>query len=176
MDTLVDNSERIDLSGKDIMRMVDGQTRILPYEQLKTYNNLEQILSPYGTCVLLYETKENFGHWVVLIDRGSGMLEFYDSYGLKPDEELQIDNQYHLRIHGGVLTPHLTALIKSGGWSVKYNNKQLQKQLSDVNTCGRYCVMRILYKDISIQKFNDLLTKNKHYDSDFWVSAMTYLL
>ena len=176
MDKLIERSERVDLSGKDIMRMVNGETRILAYEKLKTYNSLEQILNPYGNCIILYQTKENFGHWVVLIDRGGRMLEFYDSYGLKPDEELKIDNQYHLRIHGGVITPHLTALIKSGGWSVKYNNKQLQEQLSDVNTCGRYCVMRLLYKDMSLQKFNDLLTNNKCYNPDFWVSAMTYLI
>lgn len=176
MDKLILDAEDVDLSGRDIKRMVDGKTNIMAYEQLKTYSNLEQVLSPYGSCVLLYQTTENYGHWVVLIDRGNKMLEFYDSYGLAPDEELKLDNQFHLRIHGGKITPHLGALIQAGGWSVKYNHEQLQEQLSDINTCGRYCVMRLIYKDLSIRKFNDLLTKNKYYHPDFWVSAMTYFI
>ena len=176
MDKLILDAEKIDLSGADIKRMVGGQTNIIAYERLKTYSNLEQVLSPYGSCVLLYQTRENYGHWVVLIDRGNKMLEFYDSYGLAPDEELKLDNQFHLRIHGGKITPHLGALIQAGGWSVKYNHEQLQQQLADINTCGRYCVMRLIYKNLSIRKFNDLLTKNKHYHPDFWVSAMTFLI
>jgi hypothetical protein len=147
MDKLILDAEDVDLSGRDIKRMVDGKTNIMAYEQLKTYSN-----------------------------RGNKMLEFYDSYGLAPDEELKLDNQFHLRIHGGKITPHLGALIQAGGWSVKYNHEQLQEQLSDINTCGRYCVMRLIYKDLSIRKFNDLLTKNKYYHPDFWVSAMTYFI
>lgn len=176
MDKIIHRAESIDLSGRDIKRMVGGKTSIMAYEQLKTYSSLEEVLSPFGSCVLLYQTRENYGHWVVLIDRGNKLLEFYDSYGLAPDEELKLDNAFHLRIHGGKITPHLGALIQKGGWSVQYNHEQLQEQLSDINTCGRYCVMRLLYKDLSIRKFNDLLTKNKHYKPDFWVSAMTYLI
>lgn len=175
IDKVIKDAEVFDLSGDDILNLTYNKTRIMKYEDLKIYDSLEQILSPYRACVLLYQTGDKFGHWVSLIDRGNRKLEFYDPYGLKPDEELNINNEYHLRIHGGQITPHLTALIKKEGWKVEYNNQRLQRFLKDVNTCGRYCALRIRYRDLSIQKFNNLLTKNKHYEPDFWVSALTLL-
>lgn len=175
IDKIILDAEKYDLSGADIMKITNGKTRIIKYEDLKLYDSLEQLFNPYGCFIMLYQTSEKIGHWVALIDRGNRELEFYDPYGFEPDEELNFNNDYHLRIHGGIITPHLSALIESGFWKVKYNNKQLQKYLEDVNTCGRYCALRIKFKDASLEKFNNLLTKNKCYNSDFWVSALTLL-
>jgi hypothetical protein len=175
IDKVIKDAEQFDLSGSDILYITHNKTRLLPYEDLKLYDSLDQLFQPYGSFVLLYQTSQNVGHWVAIINRGNRLLEFYDPYGLAPDEELNINNQFHLRQHGGVITPHLTALIRRDNWRVKYNNKQLQRFLEDINTCGRYCALRIKFKDIEMSRFNDLLTKNDNYDPDFWVSVLTFL-
>lgn len=175
MDKKILESERFDLSGSDIMRMTDGKTKIISYEQLEHINSLEELLHPYGAVIILYQTSANHGHWVVVLDKGNKQIEFYDPYGIKPDEELNIDNAYHLRIHGGRLTPHFSALILKGGFSVEYNKERLQRVLAHVNTCGRYCVLRVIFRSLSLKEFNKLLTGNKHYTPDFWVSALTLL-
>lgn len=175
IDNIIKDAEQINLSGDDLLRLTDNKTKILKYEDLKTYDSLEQIFNPHGCFIMLYQTAENYGHWVTVIDRGNRHLEFYDSYGLKPDEELNMNNEYHLRIHGGEIVPHLSALIRKDNWKVLYNKKKLQKYLEDTNTCGRYCALRVRFIKESMDKFNILLIKNKHYDPDFWVSSMTLL-
>lgn len=174
-DKIIKDSEIFDLSGSDILRITDNKTKILPYEALEHVSSLDEILNPFGSVVLLYQTSEKFGHWVALLDKGNHNLEFYDPYGLNVDEELNLDNDFHLRVHNGQLTPHLKSLINKDGWNVQYNKLKLQRMLKDVNTCGRYCALRVRFKDITMKKFNTLLTNNKYYHPDFWVSALTLL-
>lgn len=175
IDSIIVDAEKFDLSGADILRITDNQTNILPYEELENVSNLQEILQPHGAVVILYQTAEKFGHWVCLLDKGNKNLEFYDPYGFDVDEELNIDNEFHLRQHQGLIVPHLSALIHKGRYKVEYNKERLQKILKDVNTCGRYCALRIRFRDISMKKFNGLLKNNKHYPPDFWVSALTLL-
>jgi len=174
-DSIVKDAERFDLSGADILRLTDHKTHVLPYEALEKVSSLSEILRRYGSVILLYQTAEQFGHWVTLIDRGNNHLEFYDPYGLNVDEELNLSNEFHLRKHNGLITPHLTALIHKDGWSVEYNKDRLQKMLDDVNTCGRYCALRIIFIETPMNKFNSLLKNNKFYNPDMWVSALTLL-
>lgn len=173
MDKIIKDSEKFALSGEDLHRIVDGKANILSYEQLENVSSIEELLQPYGASIILYETKENFGHWVCLFEKGEKSLEFFDPYGLKMDEELNFSNELHLRQHQGVITPHLTALVEAGGYKVKSNTTQLQKFLEDVNTCGRHCGMRLRLRSHSLKEFITLMTKNKEYDADFWVSALT---
>jgi len=172
MDNLIYDSEKHDLSGADIMRITDNKTNIMTYEQLENVNNINDIFID-DACVILYQTKEFYGHWVALLRRSNNTLEFYDPYGFAPDEDLQYSD-YNLREHNGELVPHLTVLMK--GYKVIYNKEQLQEVKEHVNTCGRYCALRIRLKDASLNKFNNLLTYNKCYNADFWVSALTILI
>lgn len=175
MDKIIKNSEEIDLSGTDIMRMTDSKTSIMSYEMLKNYNSIDTVLGRYESVVILYETRRNFGHWVVLFKVSETTLEFFDSYGLSVDEELAFDKGYNKRIHKGQEVPHLSHLLNESNYNVISNKKQLQSNLEDINTCGRYCVLRVILRHITLKEFNDLLINNKHYNPDFWVSALTYL-
>lgn len=175
IDIIARDAEIFSLGTDDILRITDGKTNIIAYEDLEQVSNLDNIFKPYGAIIMLYQTAQAFGHWVCLLKTGEKTLEFYDSYGLKPDQELDMANDFHLRIHDGVITPHLMALMKAGGWSYTYNKERLQKRLEDINTCGRYCALRVRFRDISMSKFNKLLTDNKHYHPDLWVSVLTMM-
>ena len=179
IDSFIKKAERIDLTGADIHRITDGKCSIVAYETLEKVNSLEEILEPHGCVMLLYQTSKDFGHWVTLFrsDKNNKKnLQFFDPYGLKVDQELDINAEFHLRQHNGVRTPHLSALIEKGGYNVKSNTHRLQRFLKDVETCGRHVGFRIRMREMPLDKYIKFLTTNKAYDPDFWVSALTIFI
>jgi hypothetical protein len=174
IDTKILKAEDYDLSDNDILRITDNKTKIFLYSDLEQFDNIDQILEPYGCCVILYQLEENMGHWVCLI-KNNNTLEFFDPYGLSIDEELKY-SEFNLRRHRGVKTPHLTALINKSNYKLITNTSKLQNFKEHVNTCGRWVSMRIRFKDVSLKRFIELFTKNKCYDGDWFVSAMTLLI
>lgn len=177
MDALILKAEDISLSNVDLHRMTTDDIKILTYDQLSSYDTIDRVLAPHGAVIILYQTSENYGHWVLLFKKNSGSeLEFFDSYGLNVDEELDIINEDNLRVHHGIVQPHLTQMLNASNYKVSHNSVKLQKHLSHVNTCGRYVIFRYNNRFMELDEFNKILTKNKHYDADFWVSSLTYFL
>ena len=168
-------AEDYELSGDDIMRITDHKTKLILYSDLEQVNNIDEILYQYNCCVILYQLEINVGHYVCLIKHKNNTLEFFDPYGMFIDEELKY-SKYNLRRHKGVVTTHLTALIDKSNYKLISNDLKLQKFKEHVNTCGRWVCMRIRFKDVSLKRFAELFKKNKCYDGDFWVSAMTLLI
>ena len=73
--------ESYDLSNEDITKITDGKCRIMAYHELENVNSLSEILDNNGACILLYETKQGFGHWVALFEiPNSPVLEFFDHH------------------------------------------------------------------------------------------------
>jgi len=168
-------AEDYDLSDNDILRITDNKTKIFLYSDLEKVNNIDEILNPYGCCVILYQLEENVGHWICLIKHKNNIIEFFDPYGIKVDQELKF-SKFTLRRHNGVIVPHLTALIHKSNYKIISNNFKLQQFKEHVNTCGRWVSMRIRFRDVSLNKFVKLFTNNKCYSGDFWISAMTLLI
>jgi hypothetical protein len=176
IDQQIKDAENIDLSGDDIKRITNGKTRVIAYEELKNFGSIDELLNPHGAVVILYETRENFGHWVCLfwVDKEKRILEFFDPYGLDVDEELKIAPQFNMRIHHGELVAHLTALIElCGDCKLTYNKTRLQRFLEHVNTCGRHVSTRLRMRDIPLHRYVELMSDNEHYNPDWFVSALT---
>ena len=161
------NSEDIDLSGQDIKAITNNKARVISYHELANINSLDELLGINKAVILLYETKENFGHWTALFTIDDETVEFFDSYGFAPDQELNYATYND--------TPYLSNLMKASGYNFIYNDKKLQTFAHDINTCGRWTSLRVRMRDIPLNEFIKLWTKNKHYQPDFWVSAITYL-
>lgn len=142
------------LSDKDIMRLLRGKANIMTYQELQKYNSLDDALGPHGALVLLYTTKNNYGHWVCVFRVNKDTVEFFDSYGYSPDDQLNFIPQYFRERNYGRY-PHLTALLYESGYNIVYNEYQLQDEKKGVNTCGRWCVLRILMKDVPQKKFSE---------------------
>lgn len=148
------------LSNEDIEKMV--KTKVITYPELFNYTNIYDILKPYHNFVLLYLTKENYGHWVCVIDHGDS-IEFFDSYGIKPDLEFkQIDNRAALDEPFN----YLSFLLLNSNKKIEYNSKQLQEYSKDVSTCGRHCVMRILCKEIPVDKYAKIISSDPNHTPD----------
>jgi hypothetical protein len=122
--------------------------------------------------MILYETREDFGHWILLSKLDKDNLRFFDPYGLGIDEELKLAT-YNRRIHNNQIVPHLTHLLKQSTYNVQVNKTRYQKILSHVNTCGRWTAVRSLFSNLDAEKFKQLMKGNKYYDGDVWVTALT---
>lgn len=166
VDRLIRNQEDIDLSAKDIENICEGKVKIEVYHNLGEYNSIESLLQPFGAVALLYETKQNFGHWVALIEY-EDHIEFFDPYGFSPDSELKYAKYDN--------TPYLTELIKNSSKPVRWSNAKLQTFAEDINTCGRWTSCRIRMKQLDNNSFAKMFKGHQHYTGDFWVSALTFL-
>lgn len=171
MDNILKKAESIDLSGEDLMNICNNKVEIIPYHTLGSYDSIENLLSKHGAVILLYETKrEDYGHYVALFYNNNNDLEFFDSYGMKADEELKYAD-YNLK--EGI--PFLTNLLKKYNKKVVMNTMRLQTFHNDINTCGRWTSCRIRWRDTSLREFQRLMTDNANYHGDMWVSALTFL-
>ena len=171
MDKVIILSEKVELSDIDILAITKHQTKIITYDKLHNIFDIEEILEPYGSAVILYTTKENFNHWVTLFKVNDTTLEFFDPYGLKVDEELNLEIKENLRPLDDDRIPHLSDILNNSNYKLIYNNFRLQKLLKDHNTCGRWCAVRLRFKYIPLKYFIDLFKKN----GDYIVSSLTLL-
>lgn len=176
LDTILTNSEDIDLSGADILRITDGKCKVIAYEDLEGIDRIDQLLEPYGAVVILYETRHNYGHWVCLLKTGESSLEFFDPYALTIDQELNLDNELHLRHHQGAIAPHLSTLIASSNFHVVSNTTRVQEFAEHVNTCGRHVAVRIRFRNLNLKQYIRMITGTKHNNPDYAVSALTLLV
>jgi len=157
------------LSNSDIEKMI--KTKVLIYPDLFNYKNIYDILKPNGNFVLLYLTKENYGHWVCVIDHGKS-IEFFDSYGIKPDLEFkQIENRKELDEPFN----YLSFLLLMSNKKIEYNSRELQEYSANISTCGRHCVMRILMKDIPIDEYGKILSMDLNKTPDQIVTEVINL-
>ena len=175
MNKVIKQAEKIELTGDDLREMTNNECKVMDYLSLEKVATLDQVFGNKNAVILLFNTSNNSGHWVLLIKRGDSSVEHFDPYGFTIDEDLNIANNQMLRNHEGQLTPHLTALIERSGFNVIENKKRLQKLLKDINTCGRHCVLRYLFSDEPINKYIRMMT-NQKITPDEIATYFTYLL
>lgn len=163
------------ISGSDIMKLLNGRTRIIKYSELSKITNINKLLFGYDSCVILILSKENYGHWVCLTRRGN-ILEFFDSYGYFIDDPIYFknNNKYFRKINNQDY-PHLTYLLlkASDEYKISYNEIQFQKMSPDISTCGRHVVCRIMYRKLDLYSYYNFL-KSFNRDFDEIVTLITH--
>ena len=167
MDKVLTYAEDIDLSGKDIETITQGKAKIWSYHQLYNLQNINEVLGQNGCAIILYETKLNFGHWTACFTVGDDTIEFFDSYGFAPDQEL---NYAHYD-----KKPILSHFLEMSGKKIIHNTMRLQQFAEDINTCGRWTSLRVRMRNLPLSVFQHLFKSNKYYAGDIWVSALTFL-
>lgn len=167
-------AETVELSDGDIMRMCRGNVVIHEYGDLAKLTDYKEIFGGKGAAVILYETRENFGHWVLLLDLGSNKVEFFDPLGIRMDQELSVIPDYY-REKLNEVTPHLSHILR--GVHVVQNTTQLQAVDHDVNTCGRHVVTRFRFyeRGFGLKTYIRLYENQKELP-DVTVSKLTLML
>ncbi len=172
---LIKNRQSKSFSDTDIMNVIDGKANLVTYDQLNKYKNLDQLLGPYKACVILYLTSSSYGHWVCIFKKGPKLIEFFDSYAIKPDSELLFVPQ-HFRKVSNQDYPHLSYLIYSSGYNIDYNSHKLQSKKEDITTCGRWVAIRLFLRDLSLQKFVKLFKDHNFLNPDQLVTLISIFI
>lgn len=194
MDCRLDENEikeamKMPLSNFDIFNIAGKVCNMFVYEQLEDIESIPCLFEnnhvfdcvigdslPYtpNSCLLLYRTNENMGHWCVL-NRSKGRYDFLDSYGDVPDDQLEhIDEDF--RFQSNQIRRHLTNLLDNARNTIHYNSKQLQEYSTDVSTCGRYAAMFIKYNGLPVEKFCKMIAndaKKLNMNTDEYVTVFT---
>lgn len=140
---------------------------ILKYSELKGLN-VNTLKLP---VVILYLTSIDHGHWTLLHQVGN-TLEFFDSYGIKPDHEFE-------HIGPEMQFPkYLAKLLAkiSETREIHYNPYQFQAKRMGVNTCGRWVIVRHMYPRVDIDKFKhgiDMVCQETGLSKDELVIKLT---
>ena len=164
------------LSESDIKKMIPT-LKIISYPQLLNATHIDDVLDNKGRLMLLYLTQsENMGHWVCLLKRrGTKIIEYFDPYGnYKPDGEskwLPPQKLKELKQN----TFQLSKLLDNSSYKVLSNAYPFQKDVTDMNTCGRHCTTRLYLKHLSLPQYIKFIKKSGLNPDDF-VSGFTYNL
>ena len=125
------------------------QAKIFMFRELKGYPTIQSILKrPRDYMILLYEHTPQNGHWVAVL-RYENTIEFFCPYGSSPyspnsplewnsPEENAVVDATHNYLED------LLNKAKTDGWDVIYNKMDFQEKRDNVNTCGAFCVWRVL--------------------------------
>ena len=148
------NKINIPLSGNDIILKLNNKVNVYSYSQIFNFKNINELLGKYKKIVLLYETSKNYGHWCCIYEH-KNKIYFFDSYGLKPDEQFNfIQPELKKELYDN--HKYLLELLYNSQKEIHYNQYQLQKKLPDIQTCGRWCVLRLKYPSISVNNFYNI--------------------
>lgn len=172
----VDEVRHYALSEHDIKKMIPT-LKVVSYPELLNATNIDDVLDDKGRLMLLYLTQsENMGHWVCLLKRrGTNFIEYFDPYGnYKPDGESKWLNKEKLK-ELKQNTFHLTKLLNNSPYEIKSNSYPFQKDVTDMNTCGRHCTTRLYLKHLSLPKYIKLI-KSSGLSPDDFVSGFTFAM
>lgn len=171
---ILDQYQNVSLSDKHLFTLLDGKNTLILYPELVDYNNIDDVLGPHGMCVLLFEAKAGYGHWVCLW-KHEGKISFFNSYGGFPDDSLEYIPAHYAKLNNEDY-PYLSLLLYNSPYELTYNEHQYQKRDKDVKTCGRHVAVRLFAKHLTDEqyyKYVKFFCKKYNISPDEFVTLMT---
>jgi hypothetical protein len=173
MEELLQKIRAYSLSNDDINAILDPDTKVFSYPEFAHMESIDQAFDQLGRCVFLFLNESpTSGHWLCMFKRGKDTIEYFDSYGQKPEAQREWLSEDRLE-ELGESYPYLYDLLRKSGYRVFYNTHAYQTDKADTNTCGRWCVARLICKDISNYEFYGIVKKSGMKPDD-WVALFTY--
>ena len=149
------------LSADDIKKYFGGRCKVISYNQLQKYNDINELLHPYDKVFILYvweKTGNNLmGHWQLVFRNKDNNIEVFDSFGSWIDSFLnKIGKSFNNEI--GQNYKYLSKLLYDSNHIIEYNDTVLQNEKS--NTCGKWCIYRLKNIHLDIDDFCKLFGDN----------------
>lgn len=144
------------LSNEDINDILEPDTKVFSYPKFASMNSINEAFDKLGRCVFLFLTQsETSGHWICMFKR-NGHIEYFDSYGEPPEAQRKWISEEQLQKLGQG-EPYLLELLQKSRTPVYYNTYSYQSDRDDINTCGRWCVARLICKELDNKGFYNLV-------------------
>lgn len=161
------------LGDDDIRKLLGNDIKIWNYPQLQDLDSAEELFDEKGRAILLFpNSSPTSGHWTCLINHPK-YIEFLDPYGSPPDTD-QKDGLSNSRLKQlDIEKPYLTRLLRASGKPVFYNNHAFQSSSPSVASCGKHCVVRLLYAPYSLDKYGAIIKKSG-MSADNFVCGLVY--
>ena len=134
---------------------------------------------PWRAVIMLTRSSEQYGHFTALFERPTPRgtsLEIFDSYGRQADVyNSQLAPTMRARL--GQTAPFLLeAIARSGYDRVYWNDVDFQRSAPNVTTCGRWCVVRLYKRALTVAQFRDFVLRRCReagLTPDAWVTEVT---
>lgn len=158
--------EKIPLSDAEINHSLTNIPHlIIEWPQLSNYNSLDELLEGQKGVIILLEIDDDAsksGHWICILNKKD--IEYFDPYGIGIAEELAITHENNL----------MDRLIKNTKRKVNFNKIKFQEFKHDVNTCGRWCIVRLRHWPLSLKMFREFIFGNPlRMPPDVYVTYLT---
>lgn len=163
------------ISDDDIEKYLDkeGHQKIIKYSDIKNYRGIDDLLPKFNDYrIILIESEINSGHWIVILKykiNKKPVIEMFNSYGMKPGADLNFISRA-MNVMLGQTKNDLDNLLTSAEdkYEIIYNKKRFQSTKKGVNTCGRWCILRIImmkHYGMDLYEFNNFIdTLKTKYD------------
>jgi hypothetical protein len=136
---------------RDYSPLVISYPDLIKLGMEKGPDHILEIIEERPICICIL-TKKAYGHWVCLFRNTQG-VQFFDSYALAPDDELKWNFSQKFKDENYEWYPFLTSILlyisEERGEPVFYNSVPLQAHGKGIATCGRHCILRILFYSAS---------------------------
>lgn len=170
--------EEYPLGDDDIRQILGDNISILTYPELSKYNDIDDILDDQNRVVILFLTTDKYtGHWLCIHKDDNEAYHYFDPYGtgvennkkwLSYDKLVELNQSKPLMMNI-LKKSHLTGIKNK----VYYNTYDFQDDKMGINTCGRHICTRLLYKDMDLNDYYDMIKKS-NLKPDKFVSLVTY--
>lgn len=137
------------LDSEDIVSKFGGDLQYVPYEELSTIDQLDQLLP---RSLILYQLAK-VGHFVCVFENdelGPHTVNFFDPLGYRPDALLSrpMDPQYRYQYHQDYT--HLLELLSQSDQIISNEHRF---QMKGTSTCGKWCTIRLMYSCLTNEEF-----------------------
>lgn len=139
------------VSDDDITRYLgeEGHNNIIKYSEIKNYKDIDKLIPSFNSYkIILIENEFNSGHWTCLLKYkidNKPTIEWFNSYGMRPSADLNFISKYMNKILGQGYNDFDELLDNTTkNYNIIYNKKRFQSTNKKVNTCGRWCLLRII--------------------------------
>jgi len=139
--------------------------RFLPYEEMSKITSIDQLLPK---TLILYQL-DKIGHFCGLMSLNNGNIQFFDPFGLYPDDQLDLVNpKYHHYMKSPM--KYLLSLMEKSQRPVVYNEYRLQSRTTSV--CGAWVALRLTYPNLTSDEFAQPFLPYKKVMRDMIVSEL----
>jgi predicted class III extradiol MEMO1 family dioxygenase len=162
----------------DIIKKYLPNSKIIKYSEFKNYRDLNQLLpNNKDYIIILYEASFNTGHWCS-ISKFNDNYEYFDSYGNAPSVPLSWNEEQN-NINLGQDKPYLNMLLDNSTLDSYYNDIAYQIKKSDINTCGRHNIFRILCmkkRNMNLKQYHEFMKKLKSKSKENYDKIVSYMI
>ena len=162
--SIMEKLKQTPVSIHDLKKLVPDYVRVVKLEQIHDKQRSEVFKNHTAVIVLLPSDHSSVGHFIALLGKPKGYIEYFSSLGESAEKE-----QKRLKTD--------KTLLRILGKRYLYNTKKLQQGKFSIQSCGMWVLARVILQDLKLREFQSLFSRKVTVNSsDDLVSIMVLLL